>query len=121
MATKDRRAYIKQWRLKNKVRWNAYKQQWRRRNPEKNKTYDRKAKANKRIKQFGTLPPVSTNCDACGIPFLSKKAHLDHDHKTGRFRGWLCPNCNLALGHANDSRDRLQLLINYLDKSELLS
>lgn len=28
--------------------------------------------------------------------------HLDHDHKTGQFRGWLCRACNLAIGHLKD-------------------
>jgi hypothetical protein len=70
-----------------------------------------------------TPPPEPANCEACNTPFINFKngACVDHDHNTGLFRGWLCSPCNTALGHAKDSRDRLQMLINYLDKIELLS
>jgi hypothetical protein len=70
-----------------------------------------------------TPPPEPLNCECCGTPFLRFKngACVDHNHITSKFRGWLCSPCNTALGHAKDSRDRLQLLINYLDKCELLS
>lgn len=62
-------------------------------------------------------------CEACGVPFASMKkgSQCDHDHNTGLFRGWLCPNCNWALGCAKDSRVILQKLIDYLDRAELLS
>lgn len=28
---------------------------------------------------------------------LTRKLHLDHDHTTGVFRGWLCRDCNLLI------------------------
>ena len=40
---------------------------------------------------------------------------IDHDHATGVVRGLLCRNCNLALGHAKDSLQRLHGLIDYLE------
>jgi hypothetical protein len=43
--------------------------------------------------------------------------HVDHCHKTNKIRGVLCPNCNLALGFVQDDTDRLQGLIEYLQKS----
>jgi hypothetical protein len=69
-----------------------------------------------------TPPPEPDNCESCGTPFINfkKGACVDHNHITGAFRGWLCSPCNTALGHAKDSRDRLQMLINYLDRAELL-
>ncbi len=43
---------------------------------------------------------------------------LDHDHNTGKFRGILCSNCNLALGHLKDDVFILKSLIVYLKRSE---
>ena len=33
--------------------------------------------------------------------------HLDHDHKTGEFRGYLYMNCNMALGKFMDDPEIL--------------
>ena len=40
--------------------------------------------------------------------------HWDHDHSTNQFRGWICSSCNAALGHVDDSIERLSQLIGYL-------
>jgi hypothetical protein len=45
---------------------------------------------------------------------------LDHDHKTGKFRGWLCSNCNTALGLTYDNPQILQALIKYLNQEKSL-
>lgn len=46
----------------------------------------------------------------------TKVLHIDHCHKTGKFRGWLCAGCNHALGHAKDSIEVLEKLIKYLKR-----
>lgn len=40
--------------------------------------------------------------------------HLDHNHKTKKFRGILCSKCNIALGCVQDDPNRLLKLIKYL-------
>jgi len=42
--------------------------------------------------------------------------HIDHCHKTGKFRGLLCVPCNLGLGHFKDSLTILDAAKNYLTK-----
>lgn len=39
---------------------------------------------------------------------------LDHCHTSGKFRGWLCHNCNRALGLFKDKVDSLERAIDYL-------
>lgn len=64
-------------------------------------------------------------CKSCGTKPNGKgragKLHIDHDHKTGKVRGLLCVNCNVALGHAKDSPTRLGQLIAYLKSYEFVS
>jgi hypothetical protein len=40
---------------------------------------------------------------------------IDHSHATGKIRGLLCTNCNIAIGHALDDVNRLLGLIQYLE------
>lgn len=39
---------------------------------------------------------------------------LDHDHNSGKFRGYICHSCNRGLGLFSDSVDTLLKAINYL-------
>lgn len=51
----------------------------------------------------------------CAICYGTEPAtHLDHDHRTGTVRGWLCPRCNLGLGHFDDDTERLEGALAYL-------
>jgi len=43
---------------------------------------------------------------------------LDHDHSTNTFRGWICNNCNTALGRFEDNTETLDRVIKYLKKHE---
>jgi len=55
------------------------------------------------------------NCQLCG-----KKCEVtvDHDHKTGKIRGFLCQPCNSALGMAKDNIELLQKMIDYLKERQ---
>lgn len=59
-------------------------------------------------------------CEVCSIPEkdLTKGLFWDHNHKTGKFRGWLCVRCNSALGHAKDNPNILRELANYLERKK---
>ena len=41
--------------------------------------------------------------------------HIDHRHKDEKVRGVICANCNLAIGHLNESVDRALAVARYLD------
>jgi hypothetical protein len=45
------------------------------------------------------------------------KAHWDHDHKTGLFRGWLCSGCNTGLGMFRDNPESLRRAALYLERT----
>jgi hypothetical protein len=59
-------------------------------------------------------------CDICGVPNLELKRNLaiDHDHITGKIRGLLCINCNMALGGFRDNPEILEKAISYLKKHQ---
>ena len=47
------------------------------------------------------------------------KTHTDHDHATGNFRGILCSDCNLGLGHFKDNIEFLNSAKTYLEKGAM--
>jgi len=53
------------------------------------------------------------HCELCGG---GKKISMDHCHETRKFRGWLCDDCNLALGRVKENIDTLEAMIAYLKK-----
>ena len=54
-------------------------------------------------------------CVICKKQLNWFRMHVDHDHKTGKVRGLLCGNCNLALGLLKDSKESLLSAIHYLE------
>jgi hypothetical protein len=55
-------------------------------------------------------------CALCGSPQTNFKYMLaiDHNHKTGKVRALLCPNCNQGLGNFKDNINLLTKAIEYL-------
>lgn len=62
--------------------------------------------------------PEPLNCEACDAPPNgSGSLHLDHDHTTGKFRGWLCSRCNTAIGKLGDNVAGVRRALAYLARS----
>lgn len=53
----------------------------------------------------------------CEICYREGRIVFDHDHKSGKFRGWICAKCNSTLGFVNDDCLILNAIINYLNKN----
>lgn len=54
-------------------------------------------------------------CACCNAP--ETNLSVDHNHDTGKVRGLLCYKCNSMIGFALDNPKRLQLGIDYLEKT----
>ena len=57
-------------------------------------------------------------CDVCGSTVTAKKEkgrhkHLDHCHETGKYRGTLCHQCNVAEGLLK-TEDNVKKLLDYI-------
>ena len=60
-------------------------------------------------------------CECCGkAESTYKRLVLDHDHKTGKFRGWLCTSCNLGIGRLVDDLYSVRRALTYLETCEEL-
>ena len=66
----------------------------------------------KQLKKDNPLP-LDNACELCGKT-TDRSLMLDHDHVTGEFRGWLCHDCNTALGKFYDDIKLLRKAIKYL-------
>lgn len=65
-------------------------------------------------KTAGPPPPF---CECCGKKPTTKPLCLDHDHITDEVRGWLCDQCNVAIGHLGDSIEGVEKALIYLKRA----
>lgn len=115
-------AYQRAYYKANAERIKEYRRAYYKANSEKQREYQRayyaanrdSCAASKRGVDVATVTPRPKVCDACGREPGARSLHLDHDHKTGKFRGWLCAGCNASLGHCKDDPEILGSLIDYL-------
>jgi hypothetical protein len=63
----------------------------------------------KKEKVAGRLKPRF--CEVCG---KEGRIVFDHDHITKKFRGWICNECNAALGMVKDNPVVLDRLRQYI-------
>lgn len=137
----ERRAYARAYHARNKEKKNEYARNWYKQNPDKIKEQRRRWYANnqqsirayrennkERIRAYDKERAILNNCKKYGIdpesiprPLTCElcnrtdgKIAFDHDHDTGRFRGILCAQCNVALGMVNDNPVLLENMAKYL-------
>lgn len=61
--------------------------------------------------------PIHKYCYICNK--YCKTLCLDHDHKTKKFRGWLCRSCNVGLGRLGDDLESIKKVVQYLKQSSI--
>jgi len=57
-------------------------------------------------------------CPICGkrtIAGVTCRVDLDHNHKTGEIRGWICDSCNTGIGRFKDDIKLLERAIKYVE------
>lgn len=93
-------------------------QRWFRENKARRHAYHLKRKYGLTVEQVEfTFGSQGRKCGICGADEPGGRFNLwqiDHDHKTGKFRGVLCWRCNQLLGYARDSIQILGLSMKYL-------
>lgn len=57
-------------------------------------------------------------CHKTTIPGLTSKVVLDHDHISGKARGWICDSCNTGIGRFKDDIVLLENAIDFLKKQQ---
>jgi hypothetical protein len=112
-----RAAAHKAWRDRNPERFAELRKVWRKNN-KRSISESNKLNCQRRNKRLLTLMgrPMSNECEICSITGV--RLHADHCHRTGIYRGWLCNNCNLALGNAKDNVQTLMKMVEWVKKTE---
>ena len=73
-------------------------------------------------------PPQPKTCECCGKPpnkgtNINPRRRvmglmLDHDSVTNTFRGWLCGDCNRAIGSLGDDIEGVEKALRYLKRGK---
>ena len=119
---KCHREKMKNWRLLNPETYKKTNERWRINNPEKTKrmlTRQRWRSMGLDVNEVENYFSQHNNkCEICGKAQTGKSLAVDHCHKTNKFRGLLCSNCNLGLGYFYDNLNLLDKAKEYLIKKK---
>lgn len=119
--------YDKKYKKENSEKFREYQKKYRKENPEKvkerfKKWYQKNSEKMKNHKQKKLEKQANRKkpeqCEICGAfgKDLKKGLCYDHDHKTDKFRGWICGRCNFVLGLVKDNSELLDALAKYIRK-----
>ena len=96
-------------------------------------TKETKVRQKLRKENLHTMPSEDTPCTGCLISpkermnrgmFTSPVKKIktlwvcEHNHKTGKFRGWICDYCNTVIGRAGENPATLRRLADYIEESD---
>lgn len=94
----------------------AYQREWQRRYRAKLGSTVSGLRDNYRLSLEEARAVAEQKGDDCDICDRQARLCYDHDHETGRFRGWLCYRCNHGL-HMLEDTELLAAARNYLEAS----
>lgn len=111
----------------SKEQKSIYDQRYLNKKPERRKKAAERAMEHQRSKRYGLSPDAfailknkTTSCPICKVPLRwnegpkFERAHIDHDHTTGKVRDLLCGRCNCGLGNFQDNPELLNHAVAYL-------
>jgi hypothetical protein len=105
------------WRQANPVKAReGYRRQagkWAKANPEAQQAIYKRYQRKKRGQIEAPTRPMPELCECC---IKSGKMVEDHNHITGKFRGWLCFMCNTSIGKLGDTPEGVTKALVYLEK-----
>lgn len=70
-----------------------------------------------RMNAIKPLPHELFKCPICqklSIPDVTANIVIDHDHRTGMAREWICDSCNTGIGRFQDSPEMLEKISRYI-------
>lgn len=77
------------------------------------------AKPSEKAKWLKTKPQNEPfECPICGkrtIAGITSKVVLEHNHRTGEVRGWVCDSCNTGIGRFKDDIELLKRAIKFIE------
>lgn len=121
--------YINDWVSRNREKSRAYSKKYKDQNKESVRAQSKASKRRAKLKGWGIseeelkiiFERQNGICAICEDKKVnlhgSVETHLDHCHKTNRFRGFLCYRCNMALGKFGDDPERLIRAAKYITGS----
>lgn len=121
----------KKWQKKNPEKVKEARKKWTAKNPDYMKEFKREYPEKYKAYRFNTsmwklgikmsyeefkqmLKKQKGLCAICNKEETKRRISVDHNHKTGKVRGLLCQECNIALGLLKDNPKLLKKAINYL-------
>lgn len=112
-----KRARFHEWSKANTGHRRDYGRKYRAANVEKLREKERKRQLvnpGRRREQAGLPVETRPKPELCEMGCGRSVRDMDHCHRTGVFRGWLCGRCNRGLGLLGDTHEALERAAAYL-------